>query len=236
MREAGRVVARMHSAIRDALAPGVPLHELDAIGRQVLADNGATSNFLGYHGYPAVICASVNEVVVHGIPGDRRLADGDIISIDCGAIIDGWHGDAAFTAGVGTIDDEATTLLEAADDSLAVAIEVMQPGARLSDIGSAVQTQVESAGFGVVREYTGHGIGRAMHEDPSVPNFGKAGRGPRLEPGNVLAIEPMLTTGDPGTTTLVDGWTVATLDGGRAAHVEHSIAITPDGPQILTLP
>jgi methionyl aminopeptidase len=236
MREAGRVVAEMHAAIRSAIGPGVSLAELDLIGRSVLADNDATSNFLGYHGYPAVICASVNEVVVHGIPTDRTLEEGDIVSIDCGAIVDGWHGDAAFTAGVGSIDAVSTDLIGVAEASLSAAIAVMAPGARLSDIGHAVFSVVEPNGFGTVREYTGHGIGRAMHEEPSVPNFGRPGRGPVLEPGNVLAIEPMITTGSPLTSTLGDGWTVVTVDGGRAAHAEHSVAITTDGAQILTLP
>ncbi len=236
MREAGRVVAEMHAAIRAAIGPGVSLAELDLIGRSVLADNAATSNFLGYHGYPAVICASVNEVVVHGIPNDRALEEGDIISIDCGAIVDGWHGDAAFTAGVGAIDAVSADLIGVAEASLSAAIAVMQPGAHLSDIGHAVFSVVEPTGFGTVREYTGHGIGRAMHEEPSVPNFGRPGRGPVLEPGNVLAIEPMVTTGSPLTSTLDDGWTVVTVDGGRAAHAEHSVAITETGPQILTLP
>ncbi len=235
MREAGRVVAEMHAAIRSAIGPGVSLAELDAIGRSVLADNDATSNFLGYHGYPAVICASVNEVVVHGIPTHRTLEDGDIVSIDCGAVVDGWHGDAAFTAGVGTIDDSSADLIAVAEASLSAAIAVMQPGAHLSDIGHAVFSVVESSGFGTVREYTGHGIGRAMHEEPAVPNFGRPGRGPVLEPGNVLAVEPMVTTGSPLTSTLDDGWTVVTVDGGRAAHVEHSVAITETGPRILTL-
>lgn len=235
MREAGRVVAHMHAAIRETLAPGVSLRELDCIGRDVLRDHSATSNFLGYHGYPSVICASVNEVVVHGVPGDLSLVDGDIVSIDCGAIVDGWHGDAAFTAPIGEVDDEAAALIEVAEAALDAAMAVMQPGARLSDIGHAVQTVAEAAGFSVVREYTGHGIGRAMHEEPAVPNFGKPGRGPRLEPGNVLAIEPMITAGDPATTTLEDGWTVVTLDASRAAHAEHTIAITEAGPEILTL-
>lgn len=235
MRVAGGVVAAMHAAIRDALAPGVSLVDLDAVARDVLADAGATSSFLGYHGFPATICASVNEVVVHGIPDRRRLAAGDIVSIDCGAIVDGWHGDAAFTAAVGDIDDTSRMLVDTAEQALADAIEQMQPGHHLSDIGAAVQTRVEGAGFGVVRGYTGHGIGREMHEDPAVPNFGRPGRGPRLEVGNVLAIEPMVAVGDPATTTLADGWTVVTVDGGRAAHVEHTVAVTDDGPRILTV-
>jgi methionyl aminopeptidase len=236
MREAGSVVAEMHAAIRAAIRPGVSLAELDLIGRSILTDNDATSNFLGYHGYPAVICASVNEVVVHGIPTERTLEEGDIISIDCGAIVDGWHGDAAFTTGVGAIDDMSADLIGVAEASLSAAIAVMKPGARLSDIGHAVFSVVEPSGFGTVREYSGHGIGRAMHEEPSVPNFGRPGRGPVLEPGNVLAIEPMVTTGSPLTGTLDDGWTVVTVDRGRAAHAEHSVAITETGPQILTLP
>jgi len=238
MRKAGRVVAEMHEKIRAAIRPGVTTRELDRIGREVLERRGARSNFLGY-GHPpftGVICASPNEVVVHGIPGDRVLQEGDIVSIDCGAIVDGWHGDAAFTAGVGEIDDESARLIAVTEAALAAAIEVMVPGGRLGDIGAAVQRTAEAAGFSVVRDYTGHGIGMAMHEPPDVPNWGTPGRGRRLAPGQTYAVEPMVCAGRPETRLLDDGWTVVTLDGRRAAHAEHTIAITDDGPEILTRP
>ena len=240
MRKAGKVVAEMHERIRAAIKPGVTTHELDQIGRQVLEDRGATSNFLNYAGppgaprYPAVICSSVNDVIVHGIPGDQALDEGDIVSIDCGAIIQGYHGDAAFTAGVGAIDDEAQRLLDVTSASLDAAIEQMVPGNRLSDIGHAVQTVAETAGFSVVREYTGHGIGTAMHEPPQVPNYGPPGKGQKLKAGNVFAIEPMVNIGTAGTEVLSDGWSVVTADGSLSAHFEHSIAITDDGPEVLT--
>ena len=236
MRRAGRVVAEMHSRIREALHPGVTLLDLDTIGREVLAARGARSNFLGYHGYPAVICASVNDVVVHGIPDATPLVDGDIVSIDCGAIVDGYHGDAAFTAGVGTIDAESQRLIEVTRAALDAGISELVPGNRLGDLGAAVQGTVERAGFSVVREYVGHGIGTAMHEAPDVPNYGKRGKGKRLSAGDVLAVEPMVCARGSQTTVLEDGWTVVTVDGSRAAHWEHTIAITDDGPQILTLP
>lgn len=236
MRRAGRVVAEMHSRIREALHPGVTLLDLDTIGREVLAARGARSNFLGYHGYPAVICASVNDVVVHGIPDATPLADGDIISIDCGAIVDGYHGDAAFTAGVGTIDADSQRLIEVTRAALDAGIAELVPGNRLGDLGAAVQGTVERAGFSVVREYVGHGIGTAMHEAPDVPNFGKRGKGKRLSAGDVLAVEPMVCARSNQTTVLDDGWTVVTVDGSRAAHWEHTIAVTDDGPQILTVP
>lgn len=237
MRRAGRVVAEMHERTRAALRPGITTAELDRIGREVLAERGATSNFLGVGGtYPAVICASPNEVVVHGIPGDRVLEEGDIVSVDCGAVVDGWHGDAAYTAGIGAISDEARRLIEVTEASLAAAIARMVAGAHLGDVGHAVETVVEGAGFHVVDGYTGHAIGRAMHEPPNVPNVGRPGKGPRLRAGNVLAIEPMVAVGTPDTATLVDGWTVVTLDGSWAAHAEHTVAVTDDGPEILTRP
>jgi methionyl aminopeptidase len=234
MRRAGHVVAEMHDRIRAAIRPGVTTVELDRIGRDVLDRNHATSNFLGYHGYPAVICASPNDMIVHGIPNERRLEEGDIISIDCGAIVEGYHGDAAFTAPVGRVAPEAMRLIETADASLQAAIGAMVAGNRLSDIGHAVQTVAEAAGFAVVREYVGHGIGTAMHEAPDVPNYGLPGRGLKLQPGMVLAVEPMLNTGSPETVLLDDGWSVITADGGLSAHVEHTIAITDNGPEIFT--
>jgi methionyl aminopeptidase len=236
MRRAGRVVAEMHDRIRSAIRPGATTAQLDAIAREVLERRGATSNFLGYHGYPAVICASPNDMVVHGIPNDLPLDEGDIVSIDCGAIVDGWHGDAAFTVGVGEISPEAKRLLSVADASLSAAIDQMLPGKRLSDVGHAVQEVIEQAGFQVVRDYVGHGIGQAMHEEPDVPNYGTPGKGPALVPGVVLAVEPMVTVGSAETLTLDDGWSVVTADGSLAAHVEHTIVVTDHGPEILTLP
>ncbi|MBV9952705.1 MAG: type I methionyl aminopeptidase [Acidimicrobiia bacterium] len=236
MRRAGRVVGEMHERIREAIRPGVTTEALDRIGRDVLERRGATSNFLGYHGYPAVICASPNDVVVHGIPSeDVILAEGDVVSIDCGAIVDGWHGDAAFTAGVGEIGPQERALIAVADAALAAAIDAMVDGGRLGDIGAAVQTVVESSGFAVVRDYTGHGIGRAMHEDPAVHNTGRAGTGTRLRSGNVLAIEPMVSTGTDETVVLADGWSVLTADGSWSAHTEHTVAVTDDGPEVLTV-
>jgi methionyl aminopeptidase len=236
MRRAGRVVAEMHARIREALHPGVTLLDLDGIGREVLAARGARSNFLGYHGYPAVICASVNDVVVHGIPDGTALAEGDIISIDCGAIVDGYHGDAAFTAGVGAIDPESQRLIDVTREALYAGIGELVPGHRLGDLGAAVQGTVEQAGFSVVRDYVGHGIGTAMHEAPDVPNYGKRGKGKRLSAGDVLAVEPMVCAQGNRTAVLEDGWTVVTVDGSRAAHWEHTIAVTEAGPEILTLP
>lgn len=238
MRRAGKVVAEMHACIRDAIRPGVTTAALDRIGRDVIARRGARSNFLGY-GHPpfsGVICASPNDVVVHGIPGPYVLQDGDIVSIDCGAIVDGWHGDAAFTAPVGTVSPEALALIEATERSLDAGIAAMQPGGRLSDIGAAVQSVAEGAGFSVVKEYTGHGIGTAMHEAPDVPNWGKPGKGRRLAAGQTYAVEPMVCLGRATTRLLADDWTVVTADGSLAAHVEHTIAITDDGPEILTIP
>jgi methionyl aminopeptidase len=234
MRRAGRVVAEMHSSIREAIRPGVTTNELDRIARDVLERRGARSNFLGYHGYPAVICASPNDVIVHGIPNDRPLEEGDIVSIDCGAIVEGYHGDAAFTVPVGKASEAASRLVTTAEASLAAAIAQMSPGNRLSDIGHAVQTLAEAAGYSVVREYVGHGIGTAMHEAPDVPNYGPPGKGPKLVPGTVLAVEPMLNAGGRETVLLDDGWTVVTADGSLSAHVEHTIVVTEDGPEILT--
>ena len=236
MRRAGRVVAEMHDRIRSALRPGVTTLQLDAIGREVLERRGARSNFLGYHGYPAVICASPNDVVVHGIPDGRVLDDGDIVSIDCGAIVDGYHGDAAFTAGVGTIDAEAERLVDVTRRALEVGIAELRPGGRLGDLGAAVESTIERAGFSVVRDYVGHGIGTAMHEPPDVPNFGKPGRGKKVTAGDVFAVEPMVCAGSDATEVLDDGWTVVTVDGSLAAHWEHTVAVTDDGPEILTLP
>lgn len=234
MRAAGKVVAEMHEKIRAAIRPGVTTAELDQIGRAVIDARGATSNFLGYHGYPAVICASPNDVIVHGIPGNIVLNEGDIISIDCGAVVEGWHGDAAFTIGVGEIDPEAQRLLDITEASLMAGIKAMKPNNTLGDVGAAVQAVVEAAGFSVVRDYVGHGIGRKMHEQPEVPNYGTAGKGMTLFEGMTLAIEPMVTMGDYETFVDSDGWTVLSADGSWAAHFEHTVAIGANGPEILT--
>ncbi|HEX4904707.1 MAG TPA: type I methionyl aminopeptidase [Acidimicrobiales bacterium] len=237
MRKAGKVVAEMHARIREAVKPGVSTLDLDRVGREVIERNGARSNFLGYHGFPAVICTSPNSMIVHGIPSATCILDeGDIISIDCGAIIQGYHGDAAFTMGVGAISDEAEKLLRVTEESLWAGIQQMVEGNRISDIGHAIQTVAEGAGFSVVREYVGHAIGTAMHEKPEVPNYGEPGRGPRLRVGNVFAVEPMVNVGSPETRLLADGWSVVTADGKLSAHFEHTIAITEDGPEVFTLP
>jgi methionyl aminopeptidase len=242
MRAAGALVARTLAAVAELARPGVSTGELDALAEQTIRDAGAVPSFLGYHDYPASICASVNEQIVHGIPAaDQLLADGDLISVDCGAILDGWHGDAAVTLAVGAVSAADRALSAACEAALAAGIAAALPGGRLSDISHAVQTAVDNAAerdhvkYGIVAEYGGHGIGTAMHMDPFLPNLGDPGQGPRLVPGMALAIEPMLTSGDPATRELDDGWTVVTADGGRAVHWEHSVAITEDGPRVLTL-
>ncbi|HTD50508.1 MAG TPA: type I methionyl aminopeptidase, partial [Acidimicrobiia bacterium] len=192
-------------------------------------------NFLGYHGFPAVACISPNEVIVHGIPGDRVIEDGDIVSIDCGAIVEGWHADAAITIPVGSVDDASLRLLACTKAALDAAIAFAAPDGRLGDIGAAVEGVARDGGYSVVREYVGHGIGTAMHEEPDIPNYGQAGRGLRLREGMVLAIEPMLNMGCRTTRVLPDGWTVVTADGSRSAHFEHSVAVTGDGPEVLTV-
>lgn len=235
MRAAGRVVAAMHQAIRAAAVPGVTTGDLDVVAREVLASHGARSNFLGYHGFPATICASVNDELIHGIPGGRVLVDGDLLSIDCGAVIDGWHGDAAFTMAVGTATAPAAALVATAERALGAAIEMMRPGRHVGDIGAAVDAVVSAAGYGSPHDYCGHGIGRAMHEAPDVPNRGRRGKGPRLEAGVVLAIEPMLIAGGiDDVRELDDGWTVVSADGSLTAHVEHTVLVTEHGPEILT--
>ncbi|MDA8268015.1 MAG: type I methionyl aminopeptidase [Actinomycetota bacterium] len=236
MRRAGRVVAEMHEATRAAVRPGVTTAQLDAVAREVLDRRGARSNFLNYHGFPAVICTSPNDMIVHGIPGDVVLHEGDIISIDCGAIIEGYHGDAAFTMGVGTVDAEAARLMQVTEASLWAGIEQLVAGNRLHEVGRAVQDVAESAGFSVVREYVGHAIGTAMHEDPQVPNYWPGTPGPLLKTGMVFAVEPMVNAGSAGTRVLDDGWGVVTADGRLSAHFEHTIAVTDDGPEVLTLP
>lgn len=226
----------MHERIRDAVRPGVTTLELDRIGREVIEKRGAKSNFLGYGHppFPAVICASPNEVLVHGIPDHRVLEEGDIISIDCGAVVDGWHGDAAFTIGVGEIDPEHQRLIDVTEASLRAGIAALGAGRRLGDLGAAIQEVIEGDGFSVVREYVGHGIGRDMHERPDVPNYGKPGTGLKVQTGHVFAIEPMVNMGGPETEVLADGWTVVTADRRWSAHAEHTVAVTDNGPEILT--
>jgi methionyl aminopeptidase len=236
MRRAGSVVAEMHEVCARAAVPGATTADLDAAARAVLDRRHARSNFLGYHGFPAVACISPNEVIVHGIPGARVLEAGDIVSIDCGAIIEGWHADAAITVPVGEVDAESQRLMDVTRAALESAIFATIEGNRLGDIGAAAEREVTAARFGVVREYVGHGIGTAMHEEPDVPNYGPPGRGMKLKAGHVLAIEPMVTAGKANSLTLDDGWTVVTADGSRAAHFEHTVAITENGPEILTLP
>jgi methionyl aminopeptidase len=236
MYEAGQVVARTLAALADAVRPGATTAELDAIAEREIRSAGAVPSFLGYSGYPASICASVNEQVVHGIPADGdRLRAGDIISIDCGAILDGWHGDAAISVAVGEIDPADQALLDACEASMWAGIAQAVPGRRLSDISNAVERSVRGSGdYGLIREYTGHGIGTEMHMDPAVRNYGPPGQGPRLLAGMALAIEPMITRGGREVAELEDGWTVVSVDGSRAAHFEHTVAITAGGPWVLT--
>ncbi len=234
MDDAGQVVAAIHARIERAIAPGVSTADLDTIARDTLAEHGAVSSFLGYHGFPGHICASVNDEIVHGIPGNRRLRDGDIVSIDVGAILAGYHGDSAWTYGVGEISDAAAALLRDTEEALHLAVEAAMSGNRLGAIGHAVESHARTRGRGVVRNYGGHGIGRQMHEDPHVPNIGRPDRGVVLRSGLTLAIEPMLTLGSEETTTLGDGWTVVTADGSLSAHFEHTVAVGPSGGRVLT--
>jgi methionyl aminopeptidase len=241
MREAGRVVGVTLRRVADAVEPGISLTELDAIGAACIKEHGARPSFLNYHPrfaptpYPATLCLSVNDVVVHGIPDGTVLKDGDILSIDCGAVVEGYHGDAAVTVPVGQVDDAAERLMKTTSEALRAAIRAAVPRARIGDISHAVETV--SRPYGLLEGCGGHGIGTAMHEEPHVPNTGRPGRGMRLKEGLVIAIEPMLIEGggDAGR-TLADGWSIATADGSRAAHFEHTIAITADGPQVLTTP
>ena len=235
MRAAGLVVANTLAAVRDAVAPGVTTQQLDDIAAQVIRDAGALPSFLGYHGYPAHICVSVNEEVVHGIPSDRKLREGDLVSIDCGAIVDGWHGDAAISVPVGTVSNEVAKLSEVTNTSLWAGLAKARAGNRLSDIGHEIETVITDLGeYGIVEDYVGHGIGTSMHMDPPVPNYGDPGKGPVLEVGMALAIEPMATLGSDIVQVLSDGWTVTTEDHSVASHWEHTVAITEDGPWVLT--
>jgi methionyl aminopeptidase len=235
MRKAGRVVAEMHEATRAAIRPGVSTAEIDKVARGVLDRRGAGSNFLNYHGFPAVVCTSPNSMIVHGIPDDSViLEEGDIISVDCGAIVEGYHGDAAYTMAVGEVSAEANRLIQVTEQSLSAGIEQLRPGNRLHEVGRAVQGVAEAAGFSVVREYVGHAIGTAMHEEPQVPNYWPGSPGPTLKPGMVFAVEPMVNAGSAATVQLDDGWSVVTADGRLSAHFEHTIAVTDNGPEVLT--
>ena len=228
------LVARVLSELKAMVRPSVTTRALDELAEQRLREAGAESAFKGYHGYPATICASINEQVVHGIPSDRALVAGDIVSIDLGAKLDGFYGDSAVTVPVGAIDDEALRLLKVTEAALYKGIDAVRSGGRVSDIGAAVQAHVEAAGFSVVREFVGHGIGTKLHEEPQIPNYGMPGRGPRLADGMVLAIEPMVNFGKPGVKVLGDGWTAVTRDGSLSAHFEHTVVVVNGGCQILT--
>ena len=234
MYAANRIVATVLSELEATIAPGVTTQELDEFAEARVVAAGATPAFKGYNGYPATLCTSINDAVVHGIPTRQPLSEGDVISIDMGVLLDGYYGDSALTVGVGRIGPEAARLLRVTEEALKLAIAAVQVNARVSDLGHAVQTHVESHGFSVVREYVGHGIGTELHEDPQIPNYGRPGRGPRLREGMVLAIEPMVNVGGPAIRLLDDGWTAVTRDGGLSAHFEHSVAVTVNGPQILS--
>jgi methionyl aminopeptidase len=235
MREAGRLVGEVLTELAAHVAPGVTTWDLDALAERRIRQAGGIAAFKGYHGYPATICASINDEVIHGIPSARRvLLEGDIISIDVGASVGGYFGDSAVTLPVGRVSEAAATLLRVTEEALAKAIERVRPGGRVSDAGHAVQRHVEAYGFSVVREFVGHGIGQKMHEEPQVPNYGEPGRGPRLAEGMVLAIEPMVNAGRAAVKVLADGWTAVTRDGSLSAHFEHTVAVTSGTPWILT--
>ena len=234
LRAANQLVARILDALKAAVAPGVTTASLDAIAERAVREAGAQPAFKGYHGYPATICASVDDQVVHGIPTDRPLGEGSILSIDLGVLMDGYYGDAALTVPIGRIRGEASRLLRVTEEALWKGIEQAVAGRRVSDIGHAVQQHVEANGFSVVREFVGHGVGTALHEEPQIPNYGEPGRGPRLAEGMVLAIEPMVSVGRPAVKVLDDGWTAVTRDGSLAAHFEHSVAVSASGPVVLS--
>ncbi|KAE8762205.1 type I methionyl aminopeptidase [Georgenia thermotolerans] len=242
MRRAGLVVADIHAALRAAVAPGMTTGDLDAVSAEVIERAGARSNFLGYQGFPATACISVNEEIVHGIPGERVIQDGDVVSFDCGAVVDGWHGDAAFSMVVGQAAAEDLALVETTEAAMWAGIAALATGSRLGDVGAAVEDAVERANaerglrLGVVEEYVGHGIGTAMHQPPEVLNYRTREKGPRLRPGMCLCVEPMITAGSSENTVLEDEWTVVTLDGSRAAHFEHTVALLDGGIWVLTAP
>jgi methionyl aminopeptidase len=235
MAVAGRCVAAVHAAIREAAKPGVSMLELDEISRKVLAAHRCTPSFLGYHGFPATICASPNDVIVHGIPGDYRLKEGDVLSIDSGAIYQGYHGDAAFTMCIGEVSDEVQRLIDTTERAMWAGIAQVKAGNRVGDIGAAVEAVGEASGYGIVQEYVGHGIGRQMHEEPQIPNYGTPGKGMRLRKGMALCVEPMFNLGGHQTMVDHDQWTVRTADGSLSAHWEHTVCITADGPVVTTL-
>ncbi|MGC2424946.1 MAG: type I methionyl aminopeptidase [Nitrospirota bacterium] len=235
MRAACRIVAGALAGLREIVAPGITTDKLDSFAEDYIKKHGGKPAFKGYLGYPKSLCASINEVVVHGIPSGRALKEGEIIGLDLGAVVDGYYGDAAITVPVGEISPELRKLMEVTEQSLYKGIEKALPGNRVSDISNAVQSFAESFGYSVVREFVGHGIGRALHEEPQVPNFGPPGQGPRLKAGATLAIEPMINMGKSGTVVMKDGWTAVTIDGMPSAHFEHTIAVTEDGPVILTV-
>jgi methionyl aminopeptidase len=235
MREAGRLVGEVLTALAAHVAPGVSTGDLDALAEERILQSGGTPAFKGYHGYPASICVSINDEVIHGIPSGRRLLqEGDIVSIDVGASLDGYFGDSAVTLPVGQVSETAATLLRVTEEALFKAIERVRPGGRVSDLGHAVQGHIEAYGFSVVREFVGHGIGQRMHEEPQIPNYGEPGRGPRLTEGMVLAIEPMVNAGKAAVKVLADGWTAVTRDSSLSAHFEHTVAVTAGEPWILT--
>lgn len=234
MAESGDLLVRVHELITSLVKPGVTPVELDRAAEEMIRAEGAVPSFKGFHGYPASLCISPNDMVVHGIPDKRAFQEGDIVSIDCGVTLNGWVADAAVTHLIGEVSDEARHLSEKTLESLLAAVPQCVPGNRIGDIGHAVQTVVEDAGLTIVTALVGHGVGRSMHEDPQVPNYGKPGRGARLSAGMVLAIEPMVTTGGPDVFTGDDHWAISTTDGSLAAHQEFTVAITPDGPRILT--
>lgn len=237
MRRAGAVVADILALLSAKVAPGMTTGDIDKIARAELKARGAKPAFLNYHGFPAVICVSINSEVVHGIPSDKReLKSGDIVGLDFGAVIDGWNGDSAVTVPVGKVAPEVETLIRVTRESLMKGIAAVKDGARVGDVGAAVQAHAEAAGYSLVREFVGHGIGRALHEEPPVPNFGKPGTGARLKAGMTIAIEPMVNMGGPAVETLADGWTAVTKDGKLSAHFEHTVAVTKTGAEILTLP
>jgi methionyl aminopeptidase len=235
LRRVNQLVATILAELRAMVAPGVTTQQLDELAEQRVREAGAVPAFKGYHGYPATVCASVNEQVVHGIPSKRALVEGDVISVDMGAQLDGFYGDCAVTVPVGQVSPEATGLLKVTQEALFRGIEAVRPGARVSDIGAAVQRHVEAHGYSVVREFVGHGIGTALHEEPQIANYGPGGRGPRLAEGMVLAIEPMVNVGKPAVKVLGDGWTAVTRDGSLSAHFEHTVVVTGEGCEILTL-
>src|SRR3989441_5421714 len=235
MRAAGQLAGQVLKALREMIQPGITTIEVDAAAEKMIRDAGANTTFKGYNGFPYSICASVNQQVVHGFPSAYKLKEGDIFSIDCGVTLDGYVGDTATTVPVGRVSDDWMDLVRVTEECLDRAIEECRPGKHLGDIGAAVQQHAEAHGYSVVRDYVGHGIGRRMHEDPQIPNYGKAGQGPKIRAGYVFAVEPMINLGVQQTKTLEDGWTVVTIDGQASAHAEHTIAITDQGPEVLTL-